>query len=131
MPASLLLLCLLFRSSWLTVEGNRHVGAAGVLHRRGGRVAVAVSVGVAGGVPDQQSRRLQSRRPRLPQVALCGCLGPLPSAWEAGAGLDLGVAWCSGYGGVERLVVGHAFEFVFAAVGESQFAADDQVADGA
>jgi hypothetical protein len=37
--------CLLFRSSWLTVEGDRHVGAAGVLHRRGGRAAVAVSVG--------------------------------------------------------------------------------------
>ena len=42
MPARLLLLCLLFRSSWLTVEGDRHVGAAGVLHRRGGRAAVAV-----------------------------------------------------------------------------------------
>jgi len=48
MPARLLLL---FRSSWLTVEGDCHVGAAGVLHRRGGRAAVAVSVGVAGGVP--------------------------------------------------------------------------------
>ncbi len=35
--ARLLLLCLLFRSSWLTVEGGRQVGAAGVLHRRGGR----------------------------------------------------------------------------------------------
>jgi hypothetical protein len=44
MPARLLLLCLLFRSSWLTVGGDRHVGAAGVLHRRGGRAAVAVSV---------------------------------------------------------------------------------------
>jgi hypothetical protein len=50
-PARLLLLCLLFRSSWLTVEGDRHVSAAGVLHRRGGRAAVAVSVGVTGGVP--------------------------------------------------------------------------------
>lgn len=30
MPARLLL-CLLFRSSWLTVAGDRHVGAAGVL----------------------------------------------------------------------------------------------------
>ena len=53
MPARLLLLCLLLRSSWLTVEGGRQVGAAGVLHRRGGRAAVAVSVGVAGGVPLQ------------------------------------------------------------------------------
>ena len=34
MPARLLLLCLLFRSSWLTVEDGRHSGAAGVLHRR-------------------------------------------------------------------------------------------------
>ena len=38
----LLLLCLLLRSSLLTVEGDRHVGAAGVLHRRGGRADVAV-----------------------------------------------------------------------------------------
>jgi hypothetical protein len=29
--ARLLLLCLLLRSSWLTVEGDRQVGAAGVL----------------------------------------------------------------------------------------------------
>ena len=69
MPARLLLLCLLFRSSWLTVEGDRHVGAAGVLHRRGGRAAVAVSVGVAGGVPYEQSRRLRLAASRLPQVA--------------------------------------------------------------
>ena len=33
-PARLLLLCLLFRGSRLTVVGDRHVGAAGVLHRR-------------------------------------------------------------------------------------------------
>ena len=59
MPARLLLLCLLFRGSWPTVEGNRHVGAARVLHRQGGRAAVAVSVGVAGGVLNQQSRRPQ------------------------------------------------------------------------
>jgi hypothetical protein len=32
-------------------RGRHHVGAAGVLHRRGGRAAVAVRVGVAGGVP--------------------------------------------------------------------------------
>jgi hypothetical protein len=54
MPARLLFLCLLFRSSWLTVDGDRHVGAAGVLHRRGGRAAVAVRVGVAGGVANQE-----------------------------------------------------------------------------
>jgi hypothetical protein len=54
MPARLLLLCVLFRASWLTVEGDRHVGAAGAVHRRGGRAAVAVRVGVAGGVPNQQ-----------------------------------------------------------------------------
>jgi len=53
MPARLLLLCLLFRSSWLAVEG--HVGGAGVLHRQGGRAAAAVRVCVAGGVPNQQS----------------------------------------------------------------------------
>jgi hypothetical protein len=53
MPARLLLLCVLFRSSWLAAESRRQVGAAGVLHRRGGRGAVAVSVGVAGGVPLQ------------------------------------------------------------------------------
>jgi hypothetical protein len=38
-----LLLCLLLRSLWLTVEGGGH-GATGVLHRRGGRAALAVSV---------------------------------------------------------------------------------------
>ena len=50
----LLLLCLLLRSSWLAAEGGRQVGAARVLHRRGGGAGVAVSVGVAGGVPLQQ-----------------------------------------------------------------------------
>ena len=44
-PPRLLLLCLLLRSSWLTVEGGRH-GAVGVRHRRGGRAALAVSVSV-------------------------------------------------------------------------------------
>ena len=38
----LLLLCLLFGRSWLTAEGDRHVGAASVLHRRDGRAAVAL-----------------------------------------------------------------------------------------
>ena len=54
MPARLLLLCLLLRSSWLTVEAGGEISAAGVLHRRGGRAALAVSVGVAGGVPLQE-----------------------------------------------------------------------------
>jgi hypothetical protein len=56
MPAKLLLLCLLLRSSWLTVEVGRQIGAAGVLHRRGGRAAVAAVAGVAGRVPMQLSR---------------------------------------------------------------------------
>jgi hypothetical protein len=55
-PGRLLLLCLLLRSSWLTVEGGRHIGAAAVLDRLGGRAAVAVSVGVVVGVPEQSSR---------------------------------------------------------------------------
>src|ERR1035438_9064798 len=38
-PARLLLLCLLLRSCSLTVDGSRHSGAAGGLHRRGRRVA--------------------------------------------------------------------------------------------
>jgi hypothetical protein len=33
-PARVLLSCLLFRSLWLMVEGDRHFSAAGVLHRR-------------------------------------------------------------------------------------------------
>jgi hypothetical protein len=33
------------------VEGGRQIGAAGVLYRRGGGAAVAVSVSVAVGVP--------------------------------------------------------------------------------
>ena len=65
MPARLLLVCLLFRSSWLTVEGGSQIGAAGVLHRRGGRAAVAVSVGVAVGVPI-----LKPRVPRIGAVVL-------------------------------------------------------------
>jgi hypothetical protein len=61
----LLLLCLLLRSSWLTVESGRQIGGAGVLHRRGGRAAVAVSVGVAGGVPKQSSQHLSIDAVRL------------------------------------------------------------------
>jgi hypothetical protein len=44
-PPRLLVLCLLLRGSWLTVEGGRH-GAAGVPHRRGERAALAGSVSV-------------------------------------------------------------------------------------
>ena len=51
--ARLLLLCLLLRSSWLAAGGGRQVGAAGVLHRRGGRAALAVPVSVAVRVPLQ------------------------------------------------------------------------------
>ena len=54
-PARLLLLCLLFRSSRRRVDGDRHVGAAGVLQRRGGRAALAVRVGVAPSVPKRLS----------------------------------------------------------------------------
>jgi hypothetical protein len=50
-PWRLLLSCLLLGSPSQTVEGGRQVGAAGLLHRRGGRAALAVSVGVAVGVP--------------------------------------------------------------------------------
>ena len=53
MPLRLLLLCLLLKSSWLTAEGGRPVDA-GVLHRRGEPAAVAVRLGVAGGVPEEQ-----------------------------------------------------------------------------
>jgi hypothetical protein len=66
-PARLLLLCLLLRSSWLTVKGDRHVGAAGVLHRQGGRAAVAVSVGVAVGVPDAAVSSTPPRCSRVPR----------------------------------------------------------------
>ena len=62
-PARLLLLCLLLRSSWLTVEGGRQIGAVGVLHRRGGRAAVAVSVGMAVGVPLRTRRAVGHAAP--------------------------------------------------------------------
>jgi hypothetical protein len=83
MPARLLLLCLLFRSSWLTVEGDRHVGAAGVLHRRGGRAAVAVRVGVAGGVPEEQRRMARSGQSGLLHVRAGAVLGVLPVGGSA------------------------------------------------
>ena len=62
MPARLLLLCLLLRSSWLTVEGDRQIGAARVLRRPGGRAVVAVSVDVAVGVPKGQCGGLLWKR---------------------------------------------------------------------
>ena len=58
-PARLLLLCLLLRSSWLTVEGDRPVGAAGVLHRRGNR---AVSGRDQRPLPDSPSAPGANRR---------------------------------------------------------------------
>ena len=67
--ARLLLLCLLLRSSWLTVEAGRQIGAAGVLHRRGGRAAVAAVAGVAGRVPEEQRRIARSGQSRLLSVA--------------------------------------------------------------
>jgi hypothetical protein len=85
--------CACFRSSWLTVEGGRQVGAAGVLHRRGGRAAVAVRVGVAGGVPNRYAARprirfcfgqiacrdlASGRRRRFPLRRRCGRLGDSP-----------------------------------------------------
>jgi hypothetical protein len=87
-PARLLLLCLVLRSSWLTVEGGRHVGAAGGLHRQGGWAAVAVSVGVAGGVPTERcrdargvgSRLLSAKRERW-----SGSRDPCRPAGRAGA----------------------------------------------
>ena len=90
---SLLLLCLLLRSSWLTVEGGRQIGAAGLLHRRGGRAALAVSVSVAVGVP--QRERVAARRPllHLPDVALCSraiaCRPTQPSDRRAARVLSL------------------------------------------
>jgi hypothetical protein len=73
-----LLMCLLLRSSWLTL-GGRHVGAAGVLQRRGGRAAVAVSVGVADGVPSRQPRMTDWRPPRLLLLGGCERRAPRPA----------------------------------------------------
>jgi len=63
-PERLLLSCLQRRTSWLTVESDRRVDAAGVLHRRGGRAAVAVSVNVADGARKQRRWRVQRTRSR-------------------------------------------------------------------
>ena len=51
---------------------DRHVGAAGVLHRGGGRAAVAVRVGAAPGVPLEKSRGRDRARARLLRLAGCG-----------------------------------------------------------
>jgi hypothetical protein len=48
---------------------GRHVGTAGVLHRRGGRAALAVSVSVAVGVPKQRRWRVRRARSRRLPVA--------------------------------------------------------------
>ena len=45
-------LVLAIQSSWLTVKGGRRSGAAGVLHRRGGRAVAAGLAGVARRVPN-------------------------------------------------------------------------------
>jgi hypothetical protein len=68
MAARLLLLCLRLCSSWLTVEGGR-VGTAGVVHRRGGRAAIALSVATDLGVPEWKSCHGGCRVPRLLHVS--------------------------------------------------------------
>ncbi len=72
-PAGLLLLCLLFRSSWLMVEGGPH-GAAGVPHRRGGRAALAGSVSV--GWWRSNSQLSPPRRQTSEFSGGCGGLAP-------------------------------------------------------
>ncbi len=52
--------------------GRRQVGAARVLHRRGGGSALAVSVGVAVGVPKEQRPRARSTCSRLVRLARSG-----------------------------------------------------------
>jgi hypothetical protein len=75
MPARLLLLRLLFRSSWLTVGGQ--VGSARVLHRRGERAAVGVPVGVAAGVPlHQRAGRWCQHLPLLAEEQSGGYFAP-------------------------------------------------------
>jgi hypothetical protein len=98
MPARLLLLCLLFRSSWLTVEGGCQVSATRVIHRRGGPAAVAVPVGVAGGVsetrrvasPDRVDQdcsdsALQQRAVQRPIPRRASSVGDEPAAGEESA----------------------------------------------
>ena len=67
-------MCLLLRSSWLTVEGGRQIGAAGVLHRRGGPAASAVSVSAAAAVP----LRLCGI-PHMSPPSQCSSLGECPA----------------------------------------------------
>jgi hypothetical protein len=54
------------------VKGDRQIGAARVPHRWSGRVAVAVSVGVAGGVPLGKSRGRSGADTRLLRLAQGG-----------------------------------------------------------
>ena len=99
MPARLLLLCLLLRSSWLTLEGGREVSAAGVL-RRGGRAAVVVSVGVAVGVPDQECARVLCGL-LLSRVAARRCIDTLgPPAFPSSAPTPL-LSPAAGSGGFD------------------------------
>jgi hypothetical protein len=56
------------------VKGDRQIGAARVPHRWSGRVAVAVSVGVAGSVPLGKSRGRSGADTRLLSLARSGSL---------------------------------------------------------
>ena len=67
----LLLWCLLLRSSWLTVEGGRQVGAARVLHRQGEPAGVAVPVDVAGRAPLQQRAVPRAALLHFADAAVC------------------------------------------------------------
>jgi hypothetical protein len=61
------------------VEGGRQIGVAGAPHRRGGWAAEAVSVGVAGGVPQQQRQPDSIQVPRLLFDAWSAALLTMPS----------------------------------------------------
>jgi hypothetical protein len=67
--ARLLLMCLLLRSSWLTVEGDRQVGAAGVLIARADGQPWPCRFGVAGGVPKRPCDRDGADCPSAPMQA--------------------------------------------------------------
>ena len=60
---------------------RRSIGAARVLHRRGGRVAMAVSVGAAGGVPLRQSQPVRSGPARWQLLAQSTSAGALRAGW--------------------------------------------------
>jgi hypothetical protein len=70
MPARLLLLCLLFRSSWLTVEGGRGRRRHGAASP--GRTGSRGRVGRRGHFPNQQSRLRVVREHRLLAIAQSG-----------------------------------------------------------